>query len=102
MAAVAALALAATQAAAATAAEPDPVVIANPCDSRDLPGTGGVEGLVQDVALRALDRAACEFGSSREELAIALVDEEAAARYQEDHGVDPRSAEDLVRGALGF
>ncbi len=97
-----ALALSGAQAAAATAAEPDPVVIADPCEERDLPQTGGIGGIVQDVALVGLDRAACEFGSSREELAIALVDDDAAARYEEEHGVDPRSIGDLARGALGF
>ena len=97
-----ALALAACQAAIATSAEPEPVAIADPCEGRDLPGTGGIGGIVQDVALVGLDRAACEFGSSREELAIALVDEDAAAAYEAEHGVDPRSIEDLARGALGF
>ena len=97
-----ALALSAFQAVLALRAEPQPVEIADPCEDRDLPGTGGIGGVVQDVALAALDRAACEFGSSREELAIALVDEDAAATYEEEHGVDPRSVDDLVGGALGF
>ena len=97
-----ALALSGAQTAAATAAEPEPVVIADPCEERELPQTGALDGIVQDLALVGLDRAACEFGSSREELAIALVDDDAAARYEEDHGVDPRSIGDLARGALGF
>jgi MFS family permease len=98
----AALALAACQVVLARSAEPEPVAILDPCEGRDLPGTGGIGGVVQDVALAGLDRAACEFGSSREELAIALVDEDAAATYEAEHGVDPRSIEDLARGALGF
>src|SRR6185295_10379344 len=97
-----ALALAACQALLARGAEPEAVAILNPCEGRDLPGTGGIGGVVQDVALAGLDRAACEFGSSREELAIALVDEDAATTYEAEHGVDPRSIEDLARGALGF
>jgi predicted MFS family arabinose efflux permease len=97
-----ALALSAFQAILAIRAEPEPVAIADPCEDRDLPGTGGIGGVVQDVALAGLDRAACEFGSSREELAIALVDDDAAATYEEEHGVDPRSVDDLVGGALGF
>ncbi len=100
--AAAALALSGAQAIAAASAEPAPVEIADPCQERDLPQTGGIGGIVQDVALVGLDRAACEFGSSREELAIALVDDDAAKRYQEEHGVDPRSVGDLARGALGF
>jgi hypothetical protein len=96
------LVLVAGQAVAARSAEPEPVAIADPCEPRDLPGTGGIGGIVQDVALAGLDRAACDFGSSREELAIALVDDEAADEYEAEHGVDPRSIGDLARGALGF
>jgi hypothetical protein len=81
---------------------PDPVRIQDPCEPRELPGTGGVTGFLQDAALVALDRAACRFGSSREELAIALADEEAAAEYEREHGVDPREAGDLLRGIAGF
>ncbi|MGH2993132.1 MAG: MFS transporter [Solirubrobacterales bacterium] len=97
-----ALVLSACQAAIAVSARPDPVVIADPCQGRDLPGTGGIGGFVQDAALVGLDRAACEFGSSREELAIALVDDEAAQSYEAEHGVDPRAIDELARGALGF
>ena len=57
-------------------------MIADPCAPRDLPGTGGIDGFVQDAALTALDRAACRFGSSREELALALADEDDARAYR--------------------
>ena len=75
---------------------PEPVTIADPCAPRDLPGTGGIDGFVQDAALKALDRAACRFGSSREELALALADEDDARAYEIAHGVDPRSAGGLL------
>ena len=39
----------------------------------------------------ALDDAACRFGSSREELALALADPASARAYEREHGVDPRS-----------
>ena len=57
---------------------------------RDLPRTGGIDGALQDAALLALDRAACRFGSSREELALALVDDDARDDYEREYGVDPR------------
>ena len=72
----------------------------DPCRGRDLPGTGGLDGFIQDAALVGLDRAACEFGSSREELALGIADEEAARAYEREHGVDPRSARDLLGGIL--
>ena len=63
---------------------------------------GGVEGAAEDVALDALDRAACEFGSSREELVLALFDDESRRAYEREHGVDPRSLEELLRGIVGL
>jgi hypothetical protein len=80
---------------------PDPVVIADPCADRVLPDTGGVDGFVQDQALKALDSAACRFGSSREELALALADDDHARAYERAHGVDPRSIGGLLE-ALGI
>ncbi len=60
------------------------------------PTPAGSTGFVQDAALAALDRAACRFGSSREELALALADEDEARAYERAHGVDPRSTDGLL------
>jgi MFS family permease len=98
----AALAVPAAYALARTELEPEPVEIADPCEERERDSVGGVEGAAEDVALDALDRAACEFGSSREELVLALFDEESRRAYEEEHGVDPRSLEELLRGIVGL
>ncbi|HZA90114.1 MAG TPA: MFS transporter [Solirubrobacterales bacterium] len=98
----AALAIAGCQAILTTTLAPERVAIADPCEDRELPSAGGIEGIAQDVALAGLDRAACEFGSSREELAIAIVDEDAAQEYESEYGVDPRSIPELAQGALGL
>jgi MFS family permease len=101
-AAAAALLLAGGARLAKPSLEPEPVVIANPCERRDLPNTGGIDGALQDAALVALDRAACRYGSSREELALALVDDGARAAYEREHGVDPRDATSLLGAVLGL
>jgi MFS family permease len=101
-AAIAAVVLAGGAYVARPSLEPEPVAIANPCRPRDLPSTGGIDGAIQDVALTALDRAACRYGSSREELALALVDDGARKAYERDHGVDPRDVLGLVGAALGL
>ncbi len=75
---------------------PAQVAIQDPCQDRELPDTGGIAGFLQDRALEALDTAACRFGSSREELVLALADEQAARRYEREHGVDPRSASSVL------
>jgi hypothetical protein len=98
----AALVLAGGTALARPALAPEPVTLADPCQRRELPATGGIEGAIQDAALVALDRAACRYGSSREELALALVDEDARADYEREYGVDPRSVGGLLSAVLGF
>ena len=102
LAAAAAIAVPAVSLAVAEATGPDPVEIADPCDERELPETGGVTGFLQDSALVALDRAACNFGSSREELVLAIADEDEARDYERRFGVNPRSARDVIEGILGF
>jgi MFS family permease len=87
---------------ARTQLEPEPVEIANPCEHRERDSVGGVEGAAEEVALDALDRAACNFGSSREELVLALFDDESRRAYEREHGVDPRSLEELLRGIVGL
>ena len=80
---------------------PEPVKIADPCSDRTLPQSSGLGGVVQDEALTRLDDIACHFGSSREELVLAIADNRAARKYEERYGANPRSASDLVQGLLG-
>jgi hypothetical protein len=80
---------------------PTPVKIADPCKSRRLPDASGISGVVQDAALGSLDRVACHFGSSREQLVLALADPEERRAYKRKYGVDPRSGGDLLQGLLG-
>jgi MFS family permease len=78
------------------------VPIRDPCQDRNLPDTGGIGGFLQDQSLAALDRAACEFHSSREELLLALFDDRLQHKFEEEHGVDPRSAFALGPALLGL
>ncbi len=83
--------------------ERERVMIADPCTAdRDLPDTGGIGGFFQDISLEGLDRAACEFGSSREELLLALFDDELQDEFEEEHGVDPRSPLSIGPALLGL
>lgn len=66
------------------------IVIADPCKKRNLPHTGGIGGFIQDQALKLLDSKACEYGSSREELALAIVSPSASRDYARKYGVNPR------------
>jgi predicted MFS family arabinose efflux permease len=84
----------------AQAVRPEPVTIADPCEDRQLPSSGGVAGLAQDAVLIAADSVACRVGSSREELVLALADDEASQEYEERYGINPRSASDAVSRLL--
>jgi Major Facilitator Superfamily len=87
----------------AFAASPQETVpIADPCKERQLPESGGITGEIQAVSLAALDRAACSFGSSREELLLALFDDRLQHKFEQEHGVNPRSILSLGPALLGF
>ncbi len=75
---------------------PAPVTIADPCEEREPPGSGGLTGLLQDEALDQLDRVACDNGSSREELMLAIADAEEADVYERKYGVNPRSLDGIL------
>jgi MFS family permease len=77
---------------------PPDVVLQDPCRPRAIPNTGGLTGFLQQQALKQLDRAACKYGSTREELVLALADKQRAREYRQRYGVDPRS----VAGLLGL
>ena len=82
-------------------AGPAEVTIADPCQERDSPGRGGLTGLLQDEALEQLDRVACENGSSREELVLAIADETEAEAYESKYGVNPRSLQGIFEALPG-
>jgi hypothetical protein len=102
LAAALALALPAGYAIAEADLEPEPVQIADPCKARERRSVGGIEGMVEGIALRGLDRAACRFGSSREELVLALFDDQSRRDYEREHGVDPRRLDSVLKGIVGL
>jgi MFS family permease len=81
---------------------PKTVPILDPCTAkRKLPQTGGLAGFLQDQGLRLLDRTACQYHASREELVLALTSDADAKRFRERHGVDPRKIGGLLGALLG-
>ena len=80
---------------------PEPVRLQDPCKPRDLPSAGGIGGFLQGQALGLLDATACRLHASREELVLAYADEADRKRFQERHGVDPRSLTSILGGLIG-
>jgi MFS family permease len=79
---------------------PPEVVLQDPCKPRPLPSTGGLGGFLQQQVLKGLDRAACKYGSSREELVLAIADKARARDFERKYGVNPQSAGGLL-GIIG-
>lgn len=75
---------------------PPPVTLADPCNPRAVPGSSGLAGAIQERVLQELNQAACRIGASREELALAVFDQDRARDFEAEHGVDPRSTINLL------
>jgi hypothetical protein len=78
----------------------EPGNVRNPCAERSWRDPGGVQAVAEQIALSALDGAACHFGVSRETLTLALASEESRARFARRHGVDNDELENAVRRGL--
>lgn len=69
---------------------PPPVALADPCDPVHSSGQDAVEGRIERRLLARIDASSCSLGSSREELLLAIGDDDAASRFEREHGVNPR------------
>ncbi len=77
-----------------------PSTVRNPCAERSWRDPGGFQAVAQQIALSALDGAACHFGVSRETLTIALATSSSRARFAREHHVDNDELENAVRRGL--
>lgn len=70
------------------------LAVPDPCGREVRVDVGGLDGQAQRVGLRALDAAACELGTTREELLLQ------AAESLVDRGELPPGTEDAIRDGL--
>jgi len=78
----------------------EPTPVADPCAARDWRDPGGLQDVLEQVALSALDGAACELGVAREDLVLAIRDEESLEAFADEHGISRAEAERVVDDAL--
>ena len=78
----------------------EPTPVADPCAARAWRSPDGLQQTIEQIALSGLDGAACELGTSREELVLALRDEVALAAYAAANGLTGDEAEDAVQEGL--
>lgn len=78
----------------------EPTAVADPCVTREWRDPGDLEEVLEQIALSALDGAACDLHVSREELVLALRDEEALDEFGAQHGLSRDDAERALQGGL--
>lgn len=78
----------------------EPASVADPCATREWRDPGGLAETLEQIVLSAFDGAACELGVTREELVLAMRDEEALDDFAAEHGVDREEAERAVEEGL--
>jgi hypothetical protein len=78
----------------------EPTPVADPCRAREWRDPGGLEEVLEQIALSALDGAACDLGVSREDLVLALEDDESLDAFADEHGISREDAEQAIRDGL--
>lgn len=78
----------------------EPTPVADPCVKREWRNPGGLQEVLEQVALSALDGAACELRVSREDLVLAVRDEDALDAFADEHGITREDAEQAVADGL--
>ena len=78
----------------------EPTPVADPCVQREWRDPGGLQEVLEQVALTALDGAACELGVAREDVVLAVRDEESLDEFAREHGISRVDAETAVQQGL--
>jgi hypothetical protein len=78
----------------------EPAPVADPCVQREWRDPGDLQAVLEQIVLSALDGAACELGVSREDLVLAVRDEESLDAFADEHGISRAEAEQAVEDGL--
>ena len=78
----------------------EPTPVTDPCEARSIGDPDGIDEVVQQVALSALDGAACELRVTREDLLAALADPERRARFLDERQISDATLEATVGAGL--
>ena len=79
----------------------EPLEVADPCEPRPIEQLRQQsDGVLERIALSTLDGAACRLRVLREELALALANEQARAQFAAEHRISDEAIDDAVRSGL--
>ncbi len=74
----------------------EPTSVADPCVTREWRDPGDVSAVLEQVLLSALDGAACALGVSREDIVLAVSDEESLEEFADAQGISRTDAERAI------
>jgi hypothetical protein len=78
----------------------EPTPVADPCVKREWRKPGDLQAVLEQIALSALDGAACDLGTSREELVLALRDEKSLDAFAAEQDISRAQAERAVHDGI--
>ena len=78
----------------------EPAPVADPCQPRELPDAKSLGETIERIALRAVDGVACDLGVSREDLVLALRNEDAFDAFSREHDIERGDAERGIQDGL--
>jgi hypothetical protein len=78
----------------------EPTPVGDPCVQRDWRDPGDLQAVLEQIVLSALDGAACELGVAREDVVLAVRDEESLDAFAEEHGISRAEAEQAVEDGI--
>jgi hypothetical protein len=86
--------------AAAGGADYKPAAGRDPCKPRKWPDVSGTNAIAEQVALSAIDGAACKLGVSGEELALAFTSQERLDQFGKERGISQDRIQEAARDGL--
>jgi hypothetical protein len=78
----------------------EPAPVADPCEERERADADGLGETIERIALRAVDGVACELGVAREDLVLALRNEDALDAFAREQGIDRDELEQAIADGL--
>lgn len=78
----------------------EPPATADPCERRAFGRPQGTDELVERIVLVSIDRAACDLGTSRERVVLALATERERAALARRLGMREERVEDALRSGV--
>ena len=77
-----------------------PAKVADPCATRQWRNPQGTQQVLEQIVLSALDGAACDLGATREEVVLALANEDKRKAFARAHQVSQERLEEVIRTGL--